>query len=130
MKYETIQPHIGRWRELNPKIDIWIESEAFDRENREHVPGAMICKYGYWVVGVTVGGNAITVSDHDSFVRFCDHTGWCDDHMCYAAKQDYEERPYTADHVRDAQIVLANSYAEIDTLVKTGALDDLIDQYD
>ena len=130
MEYKTIQPHIARWRQLNPKIDIWIESETFDRENREHAPGAIISKYGYWVVGVTVGGNAITVSDHDSLVRFCDNTGWYDDHMCYAAKQDYEDRPYTADNVRDAQIILANSYSEIDRFVKTGELDAMIDEYD
>ena len=130
MNYEQIEPHIIRWRKLNSNIDVWIDSETFNRENREHSPGATISKYGYWVIGVTVGGNAITVSDHDTNVRFCDHTGWYDGKMCFAAKRDYEDRPYTTDNVRDAQVVLAGSYADIDNIVKSGELEALIDKYD
>ena len=130
MQYKTFQTHIERWRELNPDIDIWLDEDMFGEHNSQFSPGATISRYGYWVIGSTVGGNAITLSSNDSAVRFCDHTGWYDNYMCFAAKEDYANRPYTSENVRLAQIVLADSISALDELVRSGELDNLIDKYD
>ena len=70
------------------------------------------------------------MSDHDSVVRFCDHTGWYDDVMCYTAKRDYEERPYSLENVREAQIRIANSLEELEKLIESGEIDRVIDKYE
>ncbi len=93
-------------------------------------PGAIISKYGYYVIGVTVGGNAITACTHDDAIRFCDHTGWYDEGMCWAAKDDYEERPYSPDNVKGAQIVLSTTRAKFLNAVRISGIYALIEDYD
>jgi hypothetical protein len=130
MEYQAVEKLILKLKEIEGRWDYWIDHQGFIEENSNLAPGAIISKYGYFVIGTTVGGNAITVSEHDSKIRFCDHTGWYDDPMTFAAKQDYDERPYSLDNVRDAQIVLAENSDELIRLVQENKLDRLIDEYD
>ena len=130
MDYATINPLIDRWRRLDPTVNVWVDEDGFIAENTERSPGAIISRFGYWVVGTTVGGNAITLSSKDSAVRFCDHTGWYEDNLCFASKRDYVERPYNDENVRLAQIVLADNIEQLESILVAHQFDALIDQYD
>ena len=130
MKYADVQEYIDEIRNLNVGFDYWLDSDAFERENSERVPGAYISKYGFWVIGVTVGGNAITASDNDMKIRMCDHTGWYQDSMCCAIKKDYEKRNYSKDNIVAAQIVIADSFSDLSQMVLTNELDKMIESYE
>ncbi|MFO1064849.1 MAG: hypothetical protein U0892_13370 [Pirellulales bacterium] len=125
-----MKPLIEKWRLLNLNVNIWLDEDAYLTENTQLSPGAIISRYGYWVVGSTAGGNAITLSTHDSAIRFCDHTGWYENNLCFAAKQDYTERPYNDDNVRLAQIVVAENWTQFEAILVADELDLLLDQYD
>ena len=115
MQFVSLEPTMVRLAKM-PFMGVrFCEDEArFREENCELSPGAIISQYGFWVVGTTIGGNAITLSDHDERVRYCDHTGWYDNYMCYAAHQDYTEREYSQANVKNAQVVLAKSLVEFE----------------
>ena len=130
MEFKEIENEIREIEAMGQCFEYWVDAEAFERENSEYAPGAIISKYGFYVIGTTVGGNAITYSPIDGKIRFCDHTGWYDDNMTFAAKRDYAKRPYSQDNVREAQIVLAENFEDLKKIIKSGNFDDLVDEYD
>jgi hypothetical protein len=57
----------------------WCDDQWLADENMEGVgPGGDINPYGWYVVGTTIGGNAVVVGADDPGVYFADHE-WCDD---------------------------------------------------
>lgn len=62
-----------------------------DRLNDENMPGVGpggdINPYGWYVVGTTIGGNAVVVGADDPGVYFADHE-WCDDGTAESVRQE------------------------------------------
>lgn len=131
MKFEPIQSILERLADL-PFVGVRFcyNESRYREENSELSPGAIISRYGFWVIGTTIGGNAITLSEHDGKVRYCDHTGWYDNDMCYAAHQDYTRRNYSAANVESAQVVLATSLSEFEKMCVDRSIDSLLEELD
>jgi hypothetical protein len=131
MRFAMIRPFLARLASM-PFIGIrYCEDERrFCEENAQLSPGAMISKFGFWVIGSTLGGNAVTLSDHDQKVRFCDHTGWYDDCMCYAAHEGYAERAYSQRNVENAQVVLAETLDDFERMCLDGEMESIIEKLD
>ena len=130
MRFPEIKEYIDLLRSAWPDDDIWLNEEQFNRENNDMSPGHYISKFGYFVVGTTVGGNAITLSDNDDNVRFCDHTGWYENELNFVVKDDYTDRPYTNDNVREAQIVISDTRDGFLNKINGAGIYDLINDYD
>ncbi len=128
MLYKDIINIIPLWE--NSREVRFITDDRIISEHMELYPGVVIKKYGYCVIGTTIGGNAITINEMDDCFRYCSHSGWHDEQMCLYAKNDYNMREYSPENVRDAQIVLANSLSEFDDIVKSGILDKIISEID
>lgn len=76
----------------------WCDDERINAENMEGAgPGGDLNPFGWYVVGTTIGGNAVVVGAEDPGVYFADHE-WCDDG--------------TAEGVRRELIPLASSLEE------------------
>ena len=76
----------------------WCDDRDLDGENMPGVgPGGDLNPFGWYVVGTTVGGNAVVVRADDAGVYYADHE-WCADD--------------TADGVRRALVPLAPSIEE------------------
>ena len=131
MQFAFIQPFLARLASM-PFMGIrYCEDERrFREENAELSPGAIISTFSFWVIGITIGGNAVTLCDHDQKVRYCDHTGWYDDYTCYAAHQDYAERAYSQANVENAQVVLAETMDDFERMCIDGDMESMIDELD
>lgn len=131
MKYSEIEEKTKTLININKGFQYWIiDDEHFQREHTEMIPGKRIKEYGFWVIGTTAGGNAITISEKDDKIRFCDHTGWYDHKIKWVAKQDRTDREYSYTNVLEAQIVLANSFEELIHLIEMEQFDEIVDKYD
>ena len=76
----------------------WCDDQGLSDENMPGAgPGGDLNPFGWYVVGTTVGGNAVVVRADDAGVYYADHE-WCADE--------------TADAVRQALVPLAPSIEE------------------
>ncbi len=61
----------------------WCDDHYLNDENMPGAsPGGHLNRFGWYVVGTTVGGNAVVVREDDPAVYFADHT-WYDDLSIY-----------------------------------------------
>ena len=106
----------------------WCDDERVRDENAGDVaPGGYLNRFGWYVVGTTIGGNAIVVSATDEGVYFAGHDWYRDDDVSYKALADdgrWIDGPLTAETVRASLFRLASSVeewvrrvAEIDTVL-------------
>lgn len=92
----------------------WCDDEELNDENRPGVsPGGDVNPFGWYVVGTTVGGNAVVVQANEPGVYFADHE-WCGDG--------------TEEGTRRELIPLAPSIEELRRSVE--AFDSLLDDID
>ncbi|MFO0939706.1 MAG: hypothetical protein U0930_02950 [Pirellulales bacterium] len=57
----------------------WCDDQALDDENMPGVsPGGDVNLFGWYVIGTTIGGNAVVVRADNQGVYFADHE-WCGD---------------------------------------------------
>jgi hypothetical protein len=129
-----MHPEIRRKRDaLVGSIDQirWCDDRRFVAENAEDVaPGGFINPFGWYVVGTTVGGNAIVVAPHDPAVYFADHTWYRDGEINYqdlSGDRSWISLPLTPEGVRRSLFQLAES---IDAFVARAAPDKRISQRD
>ena len=66
----------------------------------------MLSQYGYWVIGTTIGGNALVIDEHKENLYYADHTGWYDKSLTRPLHKDFNPIPYSKDAVTSAIIPL------------------------
>jgi hypothetical protein len=87
----------------------WCDDQWLEDENIEGVgPGGDINPYGWYVVGTTIGGNAVVVGADDPGVYFADHE-WSDDGTAEGVKRELVPLAPSIDEFRQ-------NLAEIDAL--------------
>ncbi len=60
------------------------DQHSFSGENMaDAAPGGYLNPFGYFVIGTTIGGNTIVISDSDPRVLFADHTWYGDNDINY-----------------------------------------------
>ena len=79
----------------------WCDDRRLETENAEDVgPGGFINPFGWYVIGTTIGGNAIVVSADDPAVYFADHTWYAVDEIHYqnlSGDRSWIDLPLTAE---------------------------------
>lgn len=128
-------PEIRRKRDAmaGVKTEVrWCSDERFDAENTEGVsPGGHLIAFGWWVIGTTIGGNAVVVRDDDPGVYFADHC-WYHEHGIYyqrlATDREWVSAPLSAEGVWESLLVLAPSVEEFLALVASGEMERLLDE--
>jgi len=112
----------------------WCDSKRFNEENAADVaPGEYLNRFGWYVIGTTIGGNAVVVRESDPAVYFADHAWFHQDRIDYkdlAGSGRWLEAPLTSENVAAALFKLANSIAEFVTLARSGQIDETIDRID
>lgn len=101
----------------------------------EHVagagPGGWLARFGWYVVGTTIGGNAIVVGEDDPGVYFADHTWYSDEGIDYQPEPKstrWVSLPLTPEHVRTSLWRVADSIE--DFVARREELDATIDRLD
>lgn len=88
----------------------WCDDQRLDDENMEGAgPGGDINPYGWYVVGTTIGGNALVVGTDEAGVYFADHE-WCDDGTAEGVRRELIPLAPSIDEFRQ-------NLAEIDILL-------------
>ena len=91
----------------------WCDDARLAEENvAEVAPGGYLNPFSWYVVGPTIGGNAVVVSDHDPRVRFADHTWYGAGQIEYqdlAGDRSWKTLPYTSEGVAASLFPLAAS---------------------
>jgi len=110
----------------------WCDDDRLEAENAEGVsPGGYLNRFGWYVVGTTIGGNAIVVNESDERVYFADHTWYSDDLISYqllGGDRSWVEIPLTADGVRASLFSLAASVEDYRS--RAAEVDRLLDSID
>ena len=133
MKFEDIESLI-QTASLHPNSEVrWCNSEEhFLSENSpDSSPGFKINEFGYYIIGTTIGGNAISYCPNDDTFKFCDHTGWYEDFMSYESEnEEYIESPYSKEAVSNAQVLISSSKEQFLENCKNGKLELQIEALD
>jgi hypothetical protein len=91
----------------------WCDALRFSQENHPGVcPGDHLNRFGWYVIGTTIGGNAVVLREDDPAVYFADHTWYGDDGIHYqklAGDESWQSLPLTAEGMRESLFKLAES---------------------
>lgn len=136
--YRDVEPFIRRCIEAeaakSPWIVRWCDEERFAAENSLGVnPGEFLNRYGYFVIGTTVGGNAVAVSDQSDAAVFADHCWYADDWIYYQDLQgskEWVELPWSSENFLRSLFPLAESRGELIEKIRTGELRRVLDAID
>ena len=133
--YPVTPPGILKKRDALERAECqvgWSGDERLRDENMEGVgPGGWLSRFGWYVVGTTVGGNAVVVREDDPAVYFADHTWYSDFGIHYqdlAGDGSWIPVPLTAEGVRRSLFRLADSVE--DFVARVAEIDALIDRID
>lgn len=132
MKYSVIIEFIQQCSAASPSLIHWLDEESlFNDENAEaSAPGGFLNRFGYYVIGSTVGGHAIVVSDEDPRVTFADYTWYDDDEVDYqdlSGDSGWHALPLSATNVRKSLYELASDRDDFLVKLRTGAIERLLD---
>lgn len=117
----------------NPTQVRWCDPQGYAEENAPEVaPGDHLNRFGWLVVGTTVGGNALVIREDEPGVYFADHTSYSDDEVGYPNRdgKGWTYEPLTAEGVRRSLVRLADTDAEFARLAASGEMDEQIDVLD
>lgn len=117
----------------NPTQVRWCDKLRFAEENAPEVaPGGYLNRFGWLVVGTTVGGNAIVIREDESGVYFADHTSYPDSEVSYpnTSGRGWTYEPLTADGVRRLLVTLAATDEEFAQQTASGEIDERIGEFD
>jgi hypothetical protein len=112
----------------------WCDDGAIDDENMEGAgPGGWLNVFGWYVVGTTIGGNAIVVRVDDPAVYYAGHEWYSDTGVDYedfggSGKGKWVSAPFTADGVRQSLFQLAPSIDKFREMANE--IDALLDKID
>lgn len=108
----------------------WVDAAGFEGENMEGAaPGGYLNRFGYFVVGTTVGGNAIVLGEDDERVLFADYTWYSDDEISYediAGDGQWHTLPMDASSMRRSLYELARNQSDFLEKLRTGEIDRLL----
>ncbi len=136
MNYFYIKPFIERCIASFDSTEIrWCDNVQFARENMAGVsPGGFLNPFGYFVVGTTIGGNAIVVcSAGDGPIYFADHTWYSDSWIHYqdlAGDEDWKEMAISDENVKKSLYRLAEGWDAFIALLQEGRIDQTIEDID
>jgi hypothetical protein len=110
----------------------WCDDRRLMEENEEDVaPGGFISPFGWYVVGTTIGGNAIVVAFDDPAVYFAGHTWYGGAEINYqnlSGDRSWVCLPLTPEGVRKSLFRLAES---IDVFIaRASEIDATLDEID
>ncbi len=133
MQYNQIEPFIMECMAFSSQIR-WCNQDRFVLENEETVaPGGYLNRYGYFVIGTTIGGNAIVVSLNDPKIYFADHTWYGEDEIDYEdlkGNKEWCQLPYSLQNIRKSLFELTENKNSFITLLKNGQLEVIVDKID
>ena len=134
MKFPDIAAFISDCESCGSEEIGFCDSESFDGENiNGAAPGGYLNPFGYYVIGSTIGGNTIVISDADPRVLFADHTWYGDDEINYqdhAGDGEWHTIPLNADNVRHSLYELAANRKEFLSHLRDGTIDRKIEAID
>lgn len=133
MKYADIASFVEKCSSHESQIR-WCDVERFDGENMPGAsPGGNINPHGYFVIGTTIGGNAIVIGDHDGRVCFADHTWYSGDQISFqdlAGDRDWHDVDFTTESVAKSLFPLSQTKEEFLNALASGKIDEVIDEID
>ena len=110
----------------------WCDDERLRGENVEGAgPGGWLNRFGWYVVGTTVGGNAVVVREDEPGVHYAAHDWYTDLGISYQdlrRGRDWVESPLTAEGMRASLFPLAASVD--DFVARVLEIDATIDRID
>ena len=128
MTFDDIREYLGACEAASSEEVNWTDREDFKAENLPGVgPGGYLNRYGYFVFGTTVGGNAVVLCSSDDSVNYADHEWFSEDSIDYldvSGDGKYHTLPYNHDNVRKALHELASDRESF----VAGLLDGTVDQ--
>ena len=132
MHYSAIHDFIQRCSSIAPSLVGWLDEESlFNDENREGTaPGGFLNRFGYYVIGSTVGGHAIVASDTDPRVTFADYTWYDDDEVDFkdlGGDGTWHALPLTGPNVRQSLYELASDRDEFLLKLQSGEIESLLE---
>ena len=96
-------------------------------------PGDHLNRFGWLVLGTTIGGNAIVGREDDRAVYFAGHTWYHDDGVHYqklAGDRSWVSLPLTEEGIRTSLFKLADSPTEFLARAQSGGIDRTLDAID
>lgn len=124
---------INRMAKISGQIR-WVDQEGFDAENAPGVsPGEYLNRYGFEVIGTTIGGNAITKSPETEEFFFADHSWYSDRQICYqdlAGNQAWKTIPWSKENFSATLFKLATDADDFESKLSSGTLDTTLDEID
>ena len=112
----------------------WCDEVRFREENTDGVsPGQHLNQFGWWVIGTTIGGNAVVVREDDPAVYFADHTWYHDSGIHYQrleADRSWVSAPLNPESMRASLFMLAATNAEFVARAERGEIDAILDRID
>jgi hypothetical protein len=111
---------------------VWCDDVRFGEENAPGVsPGDHLNRFGWFVLGTTIGGNAIVAREDDPAIYFADHTWYHDSGVHYqnlGGDRSWISAPLAAESVRKSLFKLSESASEfVQTIPEIDSVIDRID---
>lgn len=127
MTFEDIREFVDCCRAIGSDEVSFCDAESFADENIDGAaPGGFLNPFGYFVIGTTIGGNAVVVGETDPRVCFADHEWYDDEEISYqdlAGDRQWRTVPRTAETVRDTLFELATTREQFLASLRSGAID-------
>jgi len=113
----------------------WCDPTTFRNENSEGAsPGQYLNRFGWWVLGTTIGGNAVAVGKGDPAVYFAGHDWYFDETVAYEDLRGgggvWRDGPLTKEMVSDSLFMLAPTPDAFIQASKNGEIDAILQRID
>ncbi len=135
MNYPDIAAFVTSCQEAAPDSQIrWCDEERFLAENMPEVsPGGYLNRFDYYVVGTTIGGNAIVLSPQDPRICFADHTWYHEEKIGYkdhAGDKQWHYMEMTPQNVHRSLFPFADDTSQFLEKLRSGEIDSRLDEID
>ena len=134
MHYDNITEFIKTLKSYKSEEVRWCDEARFNEENQEDVsPGGWLNPYGYFVIGTTIGGNAVVIGTKDPRVCFADHAWYTDDEISYQdvmGDEEWHDLPYNTQNLFKSLCPLSSTRQEFIEKISSGVIDEIIEEID
>ena len=133
MAYEQHEPLIERMAKVPSQIR-WVDRDRFVAENAIGAsPGEYLNRFGYEVIGTTIGGNAITRSTDSARIFFADHSWYSDRQICYqdlGGDRRWKTVSWNDGNFMATLFELASDADNLESKLINGEMDRILDEID
>jgi hypothetical protein len=133
MDTADILPRIALLKSVPTQVR-WCDESRLKRENDIDVsPGEYLNRCGWIVIGTTIGGNAIAISDKTPAICFADHSWYSDGSVSYqdhGAGGEWRDLPMSDEAIEQSLFVLADNPEQFVLRASSGQLDEVLDRID